>query len=74
VSFGPSGIVAAAHDRTVHFLDANTGALVGEIEDAHDSAITGLQFAPVLLPIAGAKVAVLATGGRDKRVRLWKTP
>lgn len=44
--------------------------------EAHEGRIAELHWAPTPLKVPGQKepVAVLATCGRDKRVRLWRSP
>jgi WD40 repeat protein len=75
LAFGPSGVIAASVDGLVHLLDSRTGELLDSIE-AHEGSILEMHWCPRLLKLPGGKEpgAVLATCGRDKRVRLWTCP
>jgi hypothetical protein len=67
----------APNTRTgvVHLLSAVSGELLEAI-DAHEGAVTCMEWCPRTLRVPGAPgpVPVLATSGRDKRVRLWRAP
>lgn len=45
-----------------------------QVVDAHDGDIACMQWSPVPHRLGAGRVAVLATGGADKRVRLWRAP
>lgn len=74
VAWGPDGYIAAVHGSMVHILDSRSGEVVERIEDAHDTAITAIEWAPTKLAGPQGRVSVLATGGSDGRVRLWRAP
>ena len=71
---GADGFIAGAYQGTIHIIDSRTGEVVDRIEAAHDGEIKCLQWAPVKLTGPQGKVAVLASGGTDGRVRLWRAP
>ncbi len=75
LAFGPGGVIAASWEGLVHLLSASTGELLDAI-DAHDGAVTSMQWCPRLVKTPGAAEphAVLATSSRDRRVRLWRAP
>ncbi|KAG1663887.1 hypothetical protein FOA52_014700 [Chlamydomonas sp. UWO 241] len=76
LAMGPGGIIAASVDGLVHLLDGTNGSLLDAIPDAHDGGVSELHWCPTKLRLPGVAepVAVLATCGRDKRVRLWRAP
>ncbi|GAX85174.1 hypothetical protein CEUSTIGMA_g12592.t1 [Chlamydomonas eustigma] len=75
LAYGPTGIIAASYDGMVYFIHSSTGELLDSI-DAHDGYITELSWSPKLIKMTGREepVAVLATSGTDKRVRMWRCP
>mmetsp|Transcript_5000 Transcript_5000/g.10801 ORF Transcript_5000/g.10801 Transcript_5000/m.10801 type:complete len:454 (+) Transcript_5000:147-1508(+) len=75
LAFGPTGVIAASNEGHVHLISSTTGDLLDSI-DAHESTITEMSWCPSLLKVPGlaAPVPVLATAGRDKRVRMWRCP
>ena len=58
----------------IHLLDSRSGAVVERIEDAHEGAITCVEWAPVKWAGPDGKYSVFATGSLDGRVRLWRGP
>jgi WD40 repeat protein len=74
LAWGPGGHIAAAHGATVHLLDARSGEQVEAIREAHSAEITDMEWSPAKMEGPQGRVAVLATAGRDGRVRLWRGP
>lgn len=70
LAWGPGGVIAAVKGTTLHFIDAKTGSIMESVNKAHDKAITAMKWAPEKRD----GVAVLATGGEDHRVRMWRAP
>ncbi|PSC75857.1 Transducin beta 2 [Micractinium conductrix] len=70
LAWGPD-YIAAVCGTTLHFLDPRTGEVVERVEDAHDAAITSLEWSSSKLRGPQGVGSVLATGGLDGRVRLW---
>ncbi|DBB17019.1 hypothetical protein WJX82_010063 [Trebouxia sp. C0006] len=74
LAWGPHGLLAAACDSSIHFLDPITGSIVDAIDGAHDTAVLSMEWAPTTIPVGSQQVAVLATAGDDRKVRLWQSP
>lgn len=74
LAWGPDGFIAAASGTMVHFLDSRTGEVVERVEEAHDAAITCLEWSSSKLRGPRGVSNVLATAGLDGRVRLWAAP
>ena len=74
MAYGPDNIIAAAFGASLQFLDADNGAVLETVDDAHDGSITKLQWGPTRYTIATRRVAMLATASMDKRVRFWRCP
>ena len=51
MAWSTSNVIAAACGNQIDFLDPQTGSLQESIENAHDSTITSLEWAPALFPI-----------------------
>ncbi len=75
LALGPTGVIAASYEGVVHLLSGTTGDLLESI-DAHEGTIAEMHWCPRLLRVPGRAepAAVLATCGRDKRVRMWRCP
>ena len=73
LALGPGGVLAAASGGDLHFLDTATGALLDSVSPAHGGEVAALAWAPRTgRGLAGA--AVLASGGDDRAVHLWRSP
>jgi len=48
--------------------------VIATVEEAHDSQITSIQWAPLPVNCAKGKIRVLSSSSKDKRVRLWAHP
>lgn len=76
LAYGPTGVVAAALGTSLYFLDATQGRVLDEVTAPHGTgvAVSCMQWSPQPLPTTAGATFVLATGGPDRRVRLWKPP
>lgn len=74
LAWGPDNYIAGAVGTLVHIIDARSGEVVERIDDAHTTQVTCLEWAPVKLATPQGRASVLATGGADHRVRLWRGP
>ncbi|KAI7845338.1 hypothetical protein COHA_001045 [Chlorella ohadii] len=74
LAWGPENLIAAACGSMLHFLDCRTGEVVERIDEAHDAAITSLEWSTSKLRGPHGPAHVLATAGLDGRVRLWAAP
>ncbi|KAK9860423.1 hypothetical protein WJX84_007132 [Apatococcus fuscideae] len=72
MAYGARGILAAAYGSTLHFLNAESGQLLESIPDAHDAAITAMEWTPQRLDEKASWS--LATASKDRRLRLWRMP
>jgi WD40 repeat protein len=66
-SFNPAGTLIAVGGNTLYLVDPSTKEIVQQIDRPHQNGGT----APVVFNPNGE---VLATGGRDGTVKLWKLP
>ena len=57
LALGPSGIIAASYDGTIHLLSSTTGELVDSI-DAHDGGIAELRWCHKLLKVCAAAACI----------------
>ncbi len=67
VSFNPAGTLIAVGGFTLYLVDPSTKAILRQIDRPHQNGGT----APVVFSPSGD---LLATGGRDGTVKLWKLP
>lgn len=77
LAYGPEGVVAAVYGSTLFFLDATEGRVLDHVVAPHGPGIpvACMQWSPQpLKSIAGGSSFLLATGGADRRVRLWRAP
>ncbi len=51
LSRGSHGLLAAACDSSIHFLDPATGSIADAIDGAHDAAILSMEWAPATIPV-----------------------
>eukprot|EP00210_Caulerpa_lentillifera_P004271 g4074.t1 len=74
LAFGPELALAAAVKNTIHFLNVETGSVIESVEQAHDSQISSIQWAPLPVKCTKGKIRTLTSSSQDKRVRLWAHP
>ncbi|KAG1355307.1 putative Notchless protein [Cocos nucifera] len=75
ISISPNGkILAVASGLTLQWLCAETGRVLDTADKAHEGDITGIAWAPQLIPMGGGPTMGLATAGADKKVKLWLAP
>ncbi len=76
LAYGPGNVVAALQGVDIVFLDAAAGKVLETITAPHGAgaAVTCMQWAGEAMTVAGKQYAVLATGGADRRVRMWRGP
>jgi len=74
MAFGPNYVLAAALKNNIHFIDISDGALIGQIDQAHDGNITALHWSSHQLNSRKGTTRVLASSANDKRVRMWVHP
>ncbi|KAK9839144.1 hypothetical protein WJX74_010445 [Apatococcus lobatus] len=72
LAYGARHVLAAVYGSTLHFLNAESGQLLESIPDAHDQAITALQWAPQQSDDKAPWS--LATASKDRKLRLWRMP
>lgn len=71
----PDGkILAAASGSILQWLCAETGKVLDTADKSHEGEITGIAWAPQLIPAGGKSALVLATAAVDKKVKLWLAP
>ncbi|XP_039139048.1 transducin beta-like protein 2 [Dioscorea cayenensis subsp. rotundata] len=71
----PDGkILAATSGSILQWLCAETGKVLDTADKSHEGVITGIAWAPQLIPAGGKPALVLATAAVDKKVKLWLTP
>lgn len=75
LALSSTGVIAASSEGIVHLISSSTGDLLDSI-DAHEGSICELHWSPVPIKVPGQAepLPVLATCGRDKRVRMWRCP
>jgi WD40 repeat protein len=74
MEWGPDGTIAAALGGHVTFINAGSGQLLERIH-AHDGVVQCMRWGPGVVGVGGgARAAVLATCGADRRVRVWRSP
>ena len=73
LAYGAEGVIAGAAGSTLLFMHAK-GQVLERVEGAHRGRITALEFCSVPVSVRGTNVAVLATAGEDRVVRLWRCP
>ena len=59
IAFGQHGVIAASYDRCLHFLDQH-GNVQQAIVDAHEAAITCLQWRPTLVTLSTSSSSSLS--------------
>ncbi|XP_010918319.1 uncharacterized protein [Elaeis guineensis] len=75
ISISPNGkILAVTSGSTLQWLCAETGRVLDTAVKAHEGDITGIAWAPQLIPMGGGPTMGLATAGADKKVKLWLAP
>ncbi|KAJ6851565.1 uncharacterized protein M6B38_259650 [Iris pallida] len=75
MSLSPDGkILATTCGSTLQWLCAETWKVLDIAEKSHEGDITGIAWAPQLVPIGAKRSMVLATAGDDKKVKLWVAP
>eukprot|EP00249_Psilotum_nudum_P018856 c26990_g1_i1 orf=583-1905(-) len=67
-------ILAVTHVSTLQWLKLESGEVLDTAENAHDGEITCIAWAPEPVPTDKGRTVILATGGVDKKVKLWYPP
>lgn len=62
-------MVVGVAGSSLTFIDVGSGKVVSSVREAH-----GDRIADVEVVVGGGGETMVATGGKDGKVRLWKVP
>ncbi|KAH0448156.1 hypothetical protein IEQ34_021956 [Dendrobium chrysotoxum] len=75
MSISPDGkILAVTCGPTLQWLCTETGEVLDTADKYHEGDITGIAWAPQLIPNGNIQASVLASASVDKKVKLWLAP
>ncbi|KAJ7541617.1 hypothetical protein O6H91_10G067400 [Diphasiastrum complanatum] len=75
ISVSPDNkILAATQGSTLLWLNTETGEIMDIAPNAHDEDILCLAWAPQSVNTEHGRATILATGGADKKAKLWLPP
>ncbi|XP_020678968.1 transducin beta-like protein 2 [Dendrobium catenatum] len=75
MSISPDGkILAVTSGPTLQWLCTETGEVLDTADKYHEGDITGIAWAPQLIPNGNLQASVLASASTDKKVKLWLAP
>ncbi|KAG0498828.1 hypothetical protein HPP92_003519 [Vanilla planifolia] len=75
MSISPDGkILAVTSGPILQWLCAESGEVLDTADKSHEDDISGIAWAPQMIPMGNTQAAVLASAGLDKKVKLWLAP